>query len=72
MPSALAAGDAVAEKGPLAVAVAKRVIQEGQDADQRVASAIEQQAFGTISASRDRNEGMDAFLEKREPKFEGR
>jgi len=72
LPSALAAGEAVAEKGPLAVAVAKRVIQQGQDADQRVAQAIEQQAFGTLAASHDRDEGMDAFLEKREPKFEGR
>ncbi len=70
--AALAAGEAVAEKGPLAVAAAKRVIQQGQDADQRVAHVIEQQAFGTIAASRDRGEGMDAFLEKRDPKFEGR
>jgi enoyl-CoA hydratase len=69
---ALAAGEAVAEKGPLAVAAAKRVIQQGQDADVRVAHAIEQQAFGTLTASYDRGEGMDAFLEKRDPKFEAR
>ena len=54
------------------MAAAKRVIQQGQDADQRVAHAIEQQAFGTLAASHDRGEGMDAFLEKRDPKFEGR
>lgn len=70
--AALAAGESAAQKGPLAVALAKRVIQEGQDADQRVAHALEQQAFGTIAASADRDEGMDAFLEKRDPKFEGR
>jgi enoyl-CoA hydratase len=70
--AAVAAGESAAEKGPLAVALAKRVIQEGQDADPRVAHALEQQAFGVIAASHDRGEGMDAFLEKREPKFEGR
>jgi len=69
--AAVAAGEAVAAKGPLAVAAAKRVIQQGQDADLRVAHALEQQAFGLVSASADRNEGMDAFLEKRDPKFTG-
>ena len=70
--AALAAGQKVAGKGPLAVALAKRVIQEGQDADLRTAHALEQTAFGLVSASRDRAEGMDAFLEKRDPRFEGR
>jgi enoyl-CoA hydratase len=54
------------------VAQAKRILQEGQDADQRTAHALEQAGFGLVSASRDRSEGMDAFLEKRDPKFEGR
>jgi len=67
--AALAAGESIAAKGPLAVATAKRVMQESQDADVRVAHAIERTAFGWISASADRNEGMDAFLEKRDPEF---
>jgi enoyl-CoA hydratase len=70
--AAVAAGETVAKQGPLAVAQAKRVIQEGQGADLRVAHALEQAAFGLVSASRDRNEGMDAFLEKRDAHFEGR
>jgi enoyl-CoA hydratase len=70
--AAVAAGETVAEKGPLAVAAAKRVMQEGQDADLRVAGALEQSAFGASFATRDREEGMKAFLEKRDPKFEGR
>jgi len=70
--AALAAGEAIAAKGPVAVAAAKRVLQEGQDADQRTAHALESAAFGLTFASRDREEGMDAFLEKRAPKFEGR
>jgi enoyl-CoA hydratase len=72
LPAALTAGERIASRGPLAVALAKRVIQEGQDADLRTAHALEQTAFGLVSASRDRAEGMDAFLEKRDARFEGR
>src|SRR5262245_7990149 len=70
--AAIRAGERVAARGPLAVSLAKRVIQEAQDADVRTAHALEQTAFGLVSASRDRAEGMDAFLEKRDPSFEGR
>jgi enoyl-CoA hydratase len=69
---ALAAGCSVAEKGPVAVAQAKWLMQEGQDADLRVANALEQTTFGLVFSTRDREEGMTAFLEKRDPKFEGR
>ena len=48
------------------------MIQAGQNADLKVAHAIEQSAFGLISSSADRSEGMDAFLEKRDPSFENR
>jgi enoyl-CoA hydratase len=68
---AVAAGEAIAAKGQLAVARAKRVIQEGQGVDPRTANALEQTAFGLSFATRDREEGMAAFVEKREPKFEG-
>jgi enoyl-CoA hydratase len=72
MPAALELAEAIAARGPVAVRQAKRVIQEGADADVRVAHALEQQAFALTFASRDRTEGIDAFLEKRDPKFEGR
>jgi enoyl-CoA hydratase len=67
--AALSVGETVAEKGPLAVASAKRVMQEGQGVDPRVANVLEQNAFGLIFGTADRAEGMDAFLEKRDPKF---
>jgi enoyl-CoA hydratase len=70
--AAVSAAAKVGTQGPLAVATAKRVIQAGQDADMKVAHAIEQSAFGSISSSSDRREGMDAFLEKRDPSFENR
>ncbi len=70
--AAVAMGEKIATKGPLAVELAKHLIQEGHSTDVRVAHTLEQQAFGTLASTRDRNEGMDAFLEKREAKFEGR
>ena len=67
--AALQVGQTIASRGPVAVSLAKRVLQEGQDADVRTAHALEQQAFGLVFASSDRGEGMDAFLEKRDAKF---
>ncbi len=69
---ALEMGEAIAGNGPLAVATSKRVLQQGQDADSRVVHALEQAAFGGLFATEDRDEGIAAFLEKRDPKFEGR
>jgi enoyl-CoA hydratase len=69
---ALAAGENIAAKGPLAVAAAKRVMQEGQDVDPRVAHVMEQHAFGLVFSTQDRAEGMSAFLEKRDPVFKGK
>jgi len=70
--AALAVAETIAKKGPVAIAAAKRVMQEAQDADVRVAHALEQVAFGAIFATEDRVEGMDAFLAKRAAKFSGR
>ena len=69
--AAIKAGETVAAKGPLAVARAKRLLQETQDADLRVAHACEQSTFGSIFATQDSKEGMTAFLEKRDPRFGG-
>jgi len=72
METALASGQAIAERGPVAIRIAKRVMQQGQDADVRTAHALEQQAFGLVFASEDRVEGTSAFVEKRDPLFKGR
>jgi len=70
--AALAAGQKIAANGPVAVSVAKRVMQEGQDADVRTAHALEQSAFGLVFATDDRVEGTGAFVAKRDPVFKGR
>ncbi len=69
---AVAAAQGIARKGPLAVASARRLLIEGQEADPRVAHALEQAAFGLVFASEDRAEGMDAFLARRDPEFRAR
>jgi enoyl-CoA hydratase len=72
LPAAIAAGEAVSARGPVAIRLAKEVMQQGQDADVRVAHALEQRAFGLAFASDDRVEGTTAFLEKRDAHFTGR
>jgi len=69
--AALRVGETIARKGPRAVALAKRILEGGQDADVRVAHALEQSAFGFVFSTSDRSEGVAAFLEKRAPKFTG-
>ena len=61
----------IAAKGPLAVAVAKRLVREGADADLRTANELERQAFAAIFATEDAREGMKAFVEKRAAAFKG-
>lgn len=69
---AIATGEKIAERGPLAVAAAKRLLHQGQDLDVGAAQALEQAAFGATFATEDRVEGIQAFLAKRPPRFQGR
>ena len=50
-PKSLEAAQTIATNGPEAVQLAKRVIQDGQGADIRVAHQLEQSAFGLAFAS---------------------
>ncbi len=72
LPKSVEMGETIAKNGPLAVASAKRVLQEAQDADVRVAHRLEQSTFGGLFASEDKSEGLAAFLEKRDPVFRGK
>ena len=62
---------AIAAKGPLAVANCKRLIRAGLDLPQERGNAMEQQAFGLMFGTVDGQEGMTAFLEKRAAAFVG-
>ena len=68
---AVALGEEIARKSPLAVAVAKRLVNEALEGDYRDALGRELAAFGDAFATEDQREGMAAFFEKREPRFTG-
>ena len=61
----------IAERPPLAVAAAKRLLLQGPEADLRVANELETEAFGALFATHDAREGTHAFIEKRTPVFDG-
>lgn len=61
----------IAERGPLAICAAKKLLTESQNTSLKTANKMEQLAFGLIFSSVDHQEGINAFLEKRTPNYEG-
>jgi len=64
--------DGICQKGPVAIAQAKRAIRLGADISLTVASELERQTFAALFATDDLREGTRAFLEKRPPRFVGK
>lgn len=62
----------IASKAPLAVKETKRVIRQSQEQALLTGLRIEVEAFLKLFGTRDREEGMEAFLAKRAPNFTGR
>lgn len=61
-----------AAKAPLALKMAKSVLDQGAAIPMSAALELELQAAAILFDSEDRKEGMKAFIEKRKPNFKGR
>ncbi len=57
---------------PQAQAEMKRLIRQGPDASMESAKCWEQEVLFRLYSTEDGQEGIEAFLEKREPRFRGR
>jgi len=61
----------IAAKSPISVRLAKEAIDKAFEAPLAVGVDFERRAFYLARASEDATEGLNAFIEKREPKFSG-
>jgi enoyl-CoA hydratase/carnithine racemase len=62
----------VAERPPLAARLAKQAVIAADETGMSAGIENERRLYELAMATEDRVEGMNAFIEKREPKFEGR
>ena len=70
--AALKMAKTIAAMPPLAAMQIKEVVLAGADASLEAALMLERKANQLLFATRDQKEGMQAFIEKRKPVFEGR
>jgi enoyl-CoA hydratase/carnithine racemase len=70
--AAMALARTVAEKPPIASRLAKQAVLVAEETALSPGLENERRLYELAMATEDRVEGMKAFLEKREPKFEGR
>ncbi len=61
--------ESISQNSPVAVAKAKRSIKRGLEVDREQAFRFESDRFKECFESPDQEEGMEAFLEKRDPDF---
>ena len=62
----------VAERPPIAARLAKQAVLTAEETALSAGLENERRLYELAMATEDRVEGMNAFIEKREPKFEGR
>jgi len=62
----------LALKPPVALKVAKALVNKGANIGLDSALALEREGFGVVASSEDLKEGVSAFIEKRKPVFKGK
>jgi len=62
----------LAAKAPVALKVAKALIDKGAEIGLDSALALEREGFGVVASTEDLQEGVKAFTEKRKPLFKGK
>jgi len=62
----------LASKAPVALKVAKALINKGAEISLDTAIALEREGFGVVASTEDLQEGVSAFTEKRKPTFKGK
>lgn len=72
MDAALELMGTITANGPVAIRLAMESIYNALDASTAEAMDLESSLFGVLASTDDMREGMAAFMEKRDPDFEGR
>jgi enoyl-CoA hydratase/carnithine racemase len=61
-----------AEKSPIVMKIGRDALMRAVDADYRRAIENAAESFALVATTQDCQEGLDAFVEKRSPKYTGR
>lgn len=69
---AVATAQKIADKGPLAVMATKEAVNRSYETTLSEGVRFERRLFHALFATEDQKEGMDAFANKRTPKFKGK
>jgi enoyl-CoA hydratase/carnithine racemase len=72
MGEAMATARRIADNAPISVRQAKKAIDRATDLDRATGYAFEIEAYNRTVGTQDRQEGINAFNEKRKPMYQGR
>ena len=72
MAIAMSMAQEMASKGPIALRYTKEAVYKGMDLTLEQGLRLEADLYLLLHTTKDRTEGIKAFLEKRTPRFEGR